>query len=58
MLGFAFLCQYFYAIFLYTTSYDEFLRSPLTWSVALTGWIQAVSASLTFRFLPKKKEAG
>jgi hypothetical protein len=56
--GFAYLIQYFWLIYLYVTDYPSFLRSPFLWSMPLTGWIQSVSASLTFTFLPKKKEAG
>jgi len=50
--------QYVAAIYLYLFDYDTFLASPLIWSVPFTGWMQSVSASLTFTFLPRKKEPG
>lgn len=57
--GFLFLVQYFYSIYLYLFSYDKFATTaPFVWSMPLNGWIQAVSASLTFTFLPRKKEPG
>jgi hypothetical protein len=45
-------------VYLFLFDYPTLLKSPLTWSLPLTGWIQSVSASLTFKFLPKKKEPG
>lgn len=50
--------QYLAAIYLYLFKYEIFLASPLVWSVPFTGWMQSVSASLTFTFLPRKKEPG
>jgi hypothetical protein len=56
--GFAYLLQYFWLIYLYVMDYPAFLESPFLITMPLTGWLQAVSASLTFKFLPRKKEAG
>mmetsp|Transcript_42828 Transcript_42828/g.86606 ORF Transcript_42828/g.86606 Transcript_42828/m.86606 type:complete len:390 (+) Transcript_42828:178-1347(+) len=56
--GFLFICQYAATVYLFLFDYPALLESPLTWSLPLTGWIQSVSASLTFTFLPKKKEPG
>jgi len=56
--GFLFICQYAATVYLFLFDYSTLLKSPLTWSLPLTGWIQSVSASLTFKFLPKKKEPG
>ena len=56
--GLIFLLQFFAAIYLYTLHYDRFLRSPLRWSLGMTGLLQSITASCTFTFMPNVDEPG
>ena len=42
---------------LFLSDYERWLRSPLVWSVPLTGFTQSVNAATTFIFLPKTEVA-
>ena len=57
-LGLAYLIQFTLATYLYITNYDYFINSFLIWSLPLNGILQAINASLTFTFLPKKADPG
>eukprot|EP00494_Astrolonche_serrata_P027997 UN28262 len=52
LLGLCYLVQFCLAVYLYTTNFDRYLQSYLTFSLAMTGWLQSVNASLTFTFMP------
>ncbi|KAL6048794.1 Serpentine receptor class gamma [Balamuthia mandrillaris] len=56
--GLLYLTQFALACLLYTFNYPLFISSPLVWSLPLTGLLQAVSAMLTFTFLPKSDDPG
>jgi len=54
VVGLFFLIQYAWTIYLYFSDYNAFSKSPLVWSLPLTGVIQSIVAVYTFTFLPKK----
>ncbi len=57
--GLAYLLQYAYAWYLYLTGpFDEFMQSPVAWTLVATGVFQSVSATYYFSFLPKKADPG
>ncbi|CAK9008786.1 unnamed protein product [Durusdinium trenchii] len=58
IVGLIFLLQFFAAIFWYVWDYQHYLRTPLVWSLGLTGLLQAITASLTFTFMPKVADPG
>lgn len=58
LLGFSFLVQYVYICFLYLFNYEAFKQSICIITVPLIGCLQAVNATLTFTFLPKKQVDG
>jgi len=58
IVGLFFLIQYAWCIYLYFSDYNAFSKSPLIWSVPLTGVIQSIVAVYTFTFLPKKAVDG
>ncbi len=55
--GLLYLVQFFTALYLMTFDYETFQKTPLAWSLPLTGWLQAIIASRTFTFLPKGNDA-
>lgn len=57
VVGFGYLAQYFASLYLMSTNYDLYVRTPLAWSLPLTGWLQAIIASFTFTFLPRGNDA-
>ena len=54
--GFFYLVQYFATVYLLIYDYDLFRKTPLAWSLPFTGWIQAIIALFTFKFLPTGKD--
>lgn len=56
-MGMIYLVQFFASLYLMTFDYNTYLRTPLGWTLPLTGWFQAIIASLTFTFLPKGIDA-
>jgi hypothetical protein len=57
-LGFAYLVQFGFALYMWKTAYASFLNSPLIWALPLTGAMQSATAARRFKFLPKKVDPG
>jgi len=53
VMGFLYLLQYIAVFYLYFANYPLLIRSGLTVTLPLTGFIQSVIAAKTFTFLPK-----
>lgn len=58
MIGLSYLIQFAMACHLYATDFERFQNSWLTVTVPITGLIQAISASLTFTFMPRNAAPG
>jgi hypothetical protein len=56
--GICFLTAYASAWLCYVFAYDTFIQKRVPLFPAILGLFQAVSASLTFWFLPKEKDSG
>ena len=54
--GLAYLLQFVASFYLYFANYEIYHKSILPWSMPLTGFCQAIIATLTFWFLPKKQK--
>ena len=55
--GFLYLTQFAASVYLMIFDYDHYLKTPLAWTLPLNGWIQAIIALFTFRFLPTGVDA-
>lgn len=57
--GLFYLLQWAVALPLYFYNFEMFRKSPLVWSLPLTGLLQSITAIYTFTFLPKlQKDPG
>ena len=56
--GIGFFTTYFFAWICYVFDYDYFISRKVAVIPALVGLFQALSASMTFWFLPKEKDSG
>ena len=57
--GLTYLIQWAIALPLYFYDFELFRKSPLVWSLPLTGLLQSITAIYTFTFLPKlQKDPG
>lgn len=56
--GLIFLLQFFAAFYLYIFNYEHYLKTPLVWTLGMTGFLQSVTASCTFTFMPNIADPG
>lgn len=58
VLGLTYLLQYVICWYQYITNYESYYISYMPWILTMLGTLQAINATLTFHFLPKKKDTG